>query len=634
MRTRFRALFVFIALALLPVFSFCKSSENNIIKDPHPAKTAQVEETIDQYMQIKSVINAQGGKNDSVYYIGWDTGVNQLYKKQQDKTGMTTDANNFPEGIDGYKISPDGNYIVIIADKGGDEQYDLYLLNIETNALNEVDSGRETRAENIIWQPDESGFYYRSTRRTKKDFDIWYYDLKNAKAKIFKELEGYNWLNDISEDGKHMLYKRYWGGHMVDLHEIDLSRKTTRQLSKADNQQGDYSSATYVGNNIYFITDKSLDTTALAKMTEPERWEKLSSSKWAIELMAISKDGKTIAYTYNEHGYSKLELRTIENFELIPIEDLPSGTSIISELEFVDDGLLFAASDASHTSEIWKLDMQTKRATQVTFSDYAGVDTKDFVQPELVFYESFDGLKIPAFLYKPKGYEDKPAAYMIYAHGGPESQFRPQFIRSYQFLAKQGIGVLAPNVRGSDGYGREYLAMDNYKKRYDAIKDFKYAALWLIENNIADKQKIAISGGSYGGFVTMACITEYPDLFAAAIDKVGVVNYLTYFKNTRGYRKKVREGEYGPTSDPEFLKSISPIFKIDRVKTPLLVVHGENDPRVPVSEARQIIESLEKQNKPVEALIFPDEGHGIGKLENRLVYYRKMLEFLKRYLKL
>jgi len=631
-------LILLILVCVVIVFG-CKNIANKtLIKNDNPETEATKQAvSIEQYMQIKSASKAQGGLNDAVYFVGWDSGVNQLYMISGEKKYQLTKKMEFPEGIDGYLISPDGKYAVIVCDQGGDEQYDLSLMDMTSySIIDSIDHGRDVRADSVLWQPDSNGLYYRSTRRNKTDFDIWHYNALTHETSIFLEREGYNWLNDISEDGKQMMFSRYRGGHNIDLFEVVIKTKSVRQITPGNNEEGYYDSALYSADNseIYLITDKGLETTALAKMnTANGQWNKLSTYDWAVEHLAVSNDSKILAYTFNEHGYSKLELRKTANFEKIELPELPDGISIISELEFTDNELLFVASDARHTSEVWELNLNTMLIRQVSKSDYVGIDAAGFIKPELVFYESFDGLKIPAFLYRPKGSENKLVPYMIYAHGGPESQFRPQFIRNFQYLAERGIGVLAPNVRGSDGYGQEYLALDNYKKRYDSIKDFRHAAKWLIDNKIADKDKIAISGGSYGGFVVMACITEYPDLFAAAIDKVGVVNYLTYFKNTKEYRRKVRESEYGPVSDPEFLKSISPIFKIDRVETPLLVVHGENDPRVPVSEARQIIESLEKQNKSVQALIFPDEGHGIGKLENRLLYYKTMAEFLINNLK-
>ncbi len=240
---------------------------------------------------------------------------------------------------------------------------------------------------------------------------------------------------------------------------------------------------------------------------------------------------------------------------------------------------------------------------------------------------------IPAFLYMPPGRRDGPVPFVIEVHGGPEGQFRPYFNRHFQYLLLNGYGIFAPNVRGSTGYGRAYTDADNYAKRLDSVKDLAWGARYLVSSGRAAPGRIGVKGASYGGYMTLAALTEYPDLFAAGVDEVGIANFETFFGGTAAYRREYRASEYGPPSDSLFLRSISPIHKVDRIRAALLVVHGENDPRVPVGEARQIIRALKERGSPVDSLIFPDEGHGVSKLPNRLVLYRRMVEFFNRYLK-
>jgi dipeptidyl aminopeptidase/acylaminoacyl peptidase len=218
------------------------------------------------------------------------------------------------------------------------------------------------------------------------------------------------------------------------------------------------------------------------------------------------------------------------------------------------------------------------------------------------------------------------------AHGGPESQFRPSFVRSFQYYALNGFGVFALNPRGSSGYGRDFLDMDNYKDRWKSVKDYETATRWLADQGYADPAKIAITGGSYGGYMTLACITAAPDLYAAACDQVGIANFVTFLKNTADYRRYLRESEYGPLSDSAFLWEISPVAQVDKVKAPLLIIHGENDPRVPVGEARQMAKAISERGGVVDTLIFPDEGHGVAKRPNMLVAYRRIVDFFKKYL--
>jgi dipeptidyl aminopeptidase/acylaminoacyl peptidase len=251
----------------------------------------------------------------------------------------------------------------------------------------------------------------------------------------------------------------------------------------------------------------------------------------------------------------------------------------------------------------------------------------------LIHYKSFDGTEIPAFLYLPARRTQGPIPFIIDVHGGPEGQFRPYFNRHFQYLLLNGYGLLAPNVRGSSGYGRDYLDADNYKNRLDSVRDLAWGVKHLISEGLTTADQVGVKGASYGGYMTLAALTEYPELFAAGIDEIGISNFETFLQNTASYRRDLRASEYGPPEDVEFLRSISPIHKVDRITGALLVVHGENDPRVPVSEARQILSALSDRGAPVDSLIFPDEGHGISKLSNRLVFYRRMVEFFDKYLK-
>jgi dipeptidyl aminopeptidase/acylaminoacyl peptidase len=293
----------------------------------------------------------------------------------------------------------------------------------------------------------------------------------------------------------------------------------------------------------------------------------------------------------------------------------------------------FSFTSATRTDDIWIWSWEEPSLDKATYSTYAGIDPAQFISPRLVRYETFDGKRIPAFLYLPPDWKPgNPVPFVIHAHGGPESQFRPTFIRHFQYLLLNGFGILAPNVRGSDGYGREYLALDNYKLRLDSVKDLKAGADYLIEEGYSAPGMLAVKGGSYGGYMTLAAITEYPTLFNAAIDDVGIANFVTFLENTADYRRYLREAEYGPLTDPEFLESISPIHKADLIETPLLVVHGRNDPRVPVGEAEQIAAAIEAGGGTVELLIFEDEGHGVSKRANILTLYRRMAEFLSEQL--
>lgn len=255
--------------------------------------------------------------------------------------------------------------------------------------------------------------------------------------------------------------------------------------------------------------------------------------------------------------------------------------------------------------------------------------------PELVRYPSFDGLSVPAFLFHPSARADRPAPTLFFVHGGPESQLRPSFNPVIQYFAQRGFLVVAPNVRGSTGYGKRYSHLDDVDKRLDSVRDLAAGAEWLAAQGLADPHRIAVMGGSYGGYLVLAALTERPDLWAAGVDIVGIANFVTFLERTGPWRRRHREAEYGSLErDRALLERLSPLRQVDRIAAPLLVIHGANDPRVPIHEAEQLVASLRQRGQPVEYLRFEDEGHGLVKLDNRLAAYPRMADFLERHLAL
>jgi dipeptidyl aminopeptidase/acylaminoacyl peptidase len=364
---------------------------------------------------------------------------------------------------------------------------------------------------------------------------------------------------------------------------------------------------------------------------------------------------------------------------------------VVGGLTFSDDKtkLAFTFNSAKFNSDIWTYDLESKKLTQVTKSSRSGLKQESFVEPQLIKYKSFDGKEVSAWYYIPnfglrkgeytfsESYKDfdkqektpqdtntatkdidksKPQAekiqggstsifttydgpsfpfrVIVSVHGGPEGQERPSFNPLYQYYLSRGYAVLATNVRGSTGYGKTFTHLDDVRKREDSVKDLAFAVEWLKTNGSVDAKKIAVTGGSYGGYMTLAAITLYPELWAAAVDTVGIANWESFLKNTSGYRRKQREVEYGSLEkDLDFLRSISPLAKVDKIKCPLFVIQGKNDPRVPYTEAEQIVEALKKRGAIVQYKLYDDEGHGISKLKNRLDLYPQVADFLDKYMK-
>ena len=290
-------------------------------------------------------------------------------------------------------------------------------------------------------------------------------------------------------------------------------------------------------------------------------------------------------------------------------------------------------SGSAAPSDIWVLTLASSDLKQITRSPHAGVDLSKLVRPELITYTAEDGVPLSGWLYRPRGVQP-PYPTVFSFHGGPEGQERPSFNSLYQALVSAGMAVFAPNVRGSSGFGKRFVNLDNGPLRVNGVKDIKASVDALVKRNLADPKRLAIVGGSYGGYMVMAGVTEYPDLFAAGADLFGVVNFETFFKHTEPWMAAISTVEYGdPATQADMLRSLSPIHKLDRVKTPLLVLHGANDTNVPVVEAEQIVNALKARGVPVEYILFPDEGHGWRKTPNRIRSTLSIVKFFSEKLK-
>lgn len=580
-------------------------------------------------------------EGDAVYFTSSMSGAPQVYRIIED--GWPYQLTTFEDGIDFFRLSWGGAMAIVGASVGGSEQSQLYLMDTETGRVLQLTHADDVQYGSVIWSRDDSHILYRSNEENGRDFFIYKMNIADSTAqKVFPKdnaVTGYNAIADLSQDGMKMLIYNFTSNINNDLFLLDLG---TLDYQKLNEDEGDvtYVSPTLMPDNktIYLTCNDNKDgMPRLATMTVgspkvhyiDDGW---LDTRWECEGVGFSRDYKSMGAVVNEDGYARLKMREVESKKEIPS---PPLDGILGFGQSDKHGnIILSFYSPTRAPDVWKWNPHTGELKQLTFSIYAGIDRTMFRDPKLIRYKTFDGLEVPAFLYLPPDYkEGQRIPFIIHAHGGPESQFRPYFIRNFQYLMLNGYGVLAPNPRGSSGYGLEYLNLDNYKNRKHSLKDYKAAVDWLIENGYTEKGKIGIRGGSYGGYVVLGMVTEYPDLFSAAVDVVGIANFKTFLENTADYRRHLRESEYGPLSDPEFLREVSPIHKAHLIKTPLLVVHGENDPRVPVGEARQILDAVISGGGVADSLIFPDEGHGSSKRVNIIAEYRKQVEFFDKHLK-
>jgi dipeptidyl aminopeptidase/acylaminoacyl peptidase len=573
-----------------------------------------------------------------VYFTSGMSGAPQVYRLTGD--AWPYQLTTFEDGIEGFNLSWGGHMAIVSASVGGDENAQLYLMDTQTGRIEALTAQPKVQFGSVTWTPDDRAIYYRSNEENGRDFFIYRMDFPSRKTtKIYDATPGYNYVAELSRDGKLLIVGNATSNVNSDLHLVELATGAHRQITK-DEGDVSYESVNLMPDNktIWLLCNDNPDgMSRLATMTldspkvtyATDGW---LDPKWEVEGLSFSRDYKYMSARLNEDGYGRLKMREVATKKDIPN---PPLDGILGIPGFDQNGAcVLSFSGPTRAPDVWRWNPRTKELKQLTFSIYAGIDRNLFKEPQLVRYPTFDGRMIPAFLYLPPDFKKgQPVPFVIDAHGGPESQFRPDFIRNFQYLMLNGYGVLAPNVRGSSGYGIEYLNLDNYTKRKDSLKDYKAAADWLVNEGYSAPGLLGIRGGSYGGYVVLGMITEYPDLFSAAIDIVGIANFQTFLENTAPYRRALREAEYGPLSDPEFLKSVSPIHKADQIKTPLLVVHGANDPRVPVSEARQILAAVLNNGGMADSLIFMDEGHGSAKRVNTITEYRKHVSFFDAFLK-
>jgi dipeptidyl aminopeptidase/acylaminoacyl peptidase len=600
---------------------------------------ASSEPGIEPFMKIKWPRAVNLARNGSFFFVHDPDGIRQLYSMhpgaKQDQARKLT---SFPDGISGYDLSEDGNWIALTAAKGGSEQTALYLLNPGSFQMETLFENPNVVYESTVWRRDSKAFAYRSNETSSSDFHIYVYDLGTKKAsKVYSE-KGSNSPADFTSDGSRLMVTKYHSASFSQLFEINLASGEAREVTPKG-EEWSFEPVGYDSKDRGFFVNTNykgdLKTLHVLDTSTGQLMPLLSDvGGREIDFAVMNEERSIMAVGINEDGYRTLQLRRIQDFSALPTPKLAKG--IVGNVTFTNNTMLYALDNANTPGIVYRWDTKVpdKAGEAVTIADTQGIDVSKFLLPELVHYPSFDGTKIPAFLYLPPSYKkgDK-IPFLVQYHGGPEAQYRPAFDRGFQYFLSRGYGILAPNVRGSSGYGKAYIEADNYKNREKSVKDGIWAAKYLVDQGYTDKKKIAAWGGSYGGFMVMATITEAPEIFGAACNVVGIVNFETFLKQTKDYRRALREAEYGPLSDPEFLKSISPIYKVDKIDCPLMIAHGLNDPRVPVGEAMQIAVALKKRGKTVEELYFPDEGHGFAKEENRLLYYEQMANFFDKHLR-
>ncbi|HEY0745735.1 MAG TPA: S9 family peptidase [Steroidobacteraceae bacterium] len=552
--------------------------------------------------------------------------------------GWPTQVTALEDPVTRVEWSPAGNWLAISVAPGGGMNTQIYLVHPDGSGLKRYSQGGKDNNWLSRWTRGGSALMVSSNVRAGAAMDPYMLDVDNGEMRLVSHSPGMDNFIDASRDNHVALVQRMQSRGNNNVYWIDVIGHTETNLTAHEGPGTFDGRLSPDGHTVYLISNKDRDLTAFAKEHVGAHGEagviEIVAQRTDADLaeLEINADGTEAALVWNVAGRSELAFVNLKTGQSTPGPKLPS--EIAFHPRYSPDGHRVAVVLTGSTApeDIWVIDRPGGHLRQVTFSPHPGVNLAELVHATLVHYKGLDGEPLTAWLWLPKKWQ-APGPCVLSFHGGPEGQELPDFRSDYQALLGEGIAVLAPNVRGSGGFGKRFVNLDNQELRFNGIKDIKASVDYLTTNMIADPKRLGIMGGSYGGYMTMAGLTEYPTLFRAGADLYGVVNFETFFAHTEPWMAAISTIEYGdPKTQGELLKQLSPINKIERVQAATLVLHGANDTNVPVVEAQQVVDDLKRRGVPVELIMFPDEGHGWRKMVNRVRSTVEVTRWFVKYL--
>jgi dipeptidyl aminopeptidase/acylaminoacyl peptidase len=610
----------------------------NRISENIPAPSAELLEQLNRYQNTRGANFAGWSGNDAILVTTRFGETNQVHVVRQ-PLGMREQLTFYREPTVAVQAQPGRGGFVFGKDEGGSEFWQLYRYDLATREATRITDGQRSRNESPLWSHDGTQVAFTSTMRNGRDSDIWV-KTGDAPARVVLQ-EGGTWFaTDFSRDGRKLLVMRTVSINESYPGELDLASGKL-EMFPVDGGKAAFGPFRYApdGKGAYYTSDEGTEFRTL-RYHAPGMAEPVMLSEnipWDVTGFDIADDGKHLVFATNEDGIGKLHLRTLPDHREVALPELPVG--VIGGIAFSPDGTRIALTlnTATSPSDVHVIDIATKSLTRWTQSEVGGLDTSRFVAPSLIRYESFDGLSVPAFYYRPANVPaGRKLPVVIQIHGGPEAQAFPTFSPSIQYLVNElGIAVLVPNVRGSAGYGKSYLQLDNGFKRKDSVKDIGALLDWVAKQPELDAERVGVFGGSYGGYMVLASMVDYADRIAAGVDVVGISHFATFLEATEDYRRDLRRVEYGDERDPAmraFMDQIAPLNNAAKITSPLFVAQGANDPRVPLSEADQIVEAVRGNGRDVWYLVFKDEGHGFAKKSNADWFNAATVMFWQRHL--
>ena len=614
-----------------------------------------------RYLNIRSATSPKlSPTGERIAFLSDITGNSQVWSAPLNGQQWPQQLTFFPDKVWGIYATPAADHFIAVSDVGGNELQQFYLVSGFGDTSHDV--RRLTTNDEAIhrfgaWSSDGTQIVYSSNARNRIDFDLYQMEVASGEATLLLESSGNRIIVAWSPDGTQIITLDAVATEENELYLYDLQTKAERHLT-ADQPMARYENVKWLDSGLHLLSDRARDTFALCRfdletgdlheiiaaetLLEKLLEKDVDNTGGELEKWFATKSGHRAVVVLNVEGHSHLYGLDLETRAAYAIAGVASG--VASSGSFNADGsqLFFDLQTPSANPDVWRVvwhdeddtsDEKYLIAEQLTHSNRAGIDAATFVEPELIHFSSFDGLSIPAFFYRP---QSAPPAdgypTILYVHGGPASQQRPDFDVRFQYFLSRGYALLVPNVRGSTGYGRNYMLLDDLELRPNSVADLKAAVGWLHDRAECNADKITIYGRSYGGYMVLAALTEYPELFAAGINVVGIGDWVAFMERTSPWRRYHRGREYGSLEDHrDLLARISPIHKAERIQMPLLVLAGDNDPRVPLYESEQIVDRVRAAGGTVEFYHYADEGHRFSKLENRIDSFTRMAEFLQKY---
>jgi len=632
-------------------YSSRKENNGQVILEGIPPIPESIVSSLQRYQNVRSAsVSGWDERGASLYIKTRFAEVTQLHRVSS-AGGARTQLTFLNEPIGQVTRQPKGSLIAFTMDVGGSEFAQVFTLDPQTGEHRMVSDG-ESRNGALLWSRDGSKLAFQSTRRDSHSNDIWVMDPRDpASAKVaLKSTDGSWWGPvDFSAAGDKLLALEYVSIADARAYEVDLKTGERRLIAGSPERSSQTYPLSYdrSGEGVYLTSNEGTEFAHLVHLNLRTGARQLltAAQPWDVKDFVVSPSRDRAAYILNEGGRSSLYLFDTRAQVAKQVKTVPIG--VIQSLHFSPDGrkLALTLNTSKTPSDAFVLTLgegatEHGELTRWTHSEVGGLDTSTFVDPELISYPTFDQVngkarEIPAFIFRPK--TEGPHPVIISIHGGPEAQYTPRFNSTNQLWIKTlGAAIIAPNVRGSSGYGDSYVNLDNGFKREDSVRDIGALLDWIEAQPDLDASRVVVIGGSYGGYMVLASAVHYSDRLKAAIDIVGISNFVTFLKNTKDYRRDLRRKEYGDERDPKmkaFLERISPSNQVEKITIPMLVIQGENDPRVPVSEAVQIVEALRAEKRPVWYMNALNEGHGYRKKENRDLSRQVMTLFFKEHLR-